>query len=201
LACNSLVLAPFCGPDLRTAPLFLTPFGRPKRPSGPLFLFMVSEVESMFPLLLCEVAKWLRCFATKHERTTANPSEGRESSIHVVRQAHHPERSRGTGFLRLDFLGVRFGRAERKLPGIETAEISTRMSRVPLPTIATHFRATNMLFVHKCQTQSAFSKPAAWRDSMYSPGLSRLTPAFAFCSARLFLTSSKSCGPRSLSSS
>jgi len=53
LACNSLILAPFGGPDLRTAHPFLGRFGRPKRPFGPLFLCLL--------------------------RTTANPSTVRES--------------------------------------------------------------------------------------------------------------------------
>lgn len=38
LACNSLILAHFGFADLRTAHPFFDPFGRPKRPFGPLFL-------------------------------------------------------------------------------------------------------------------------------------------------------------------
>jgi len=75
LACNRLILACFRFADLRTAHPFLAPFDRPKRPFGPLFLRIL--------------------------RTTANPSEGRESSIYA-------------GFLGLDFLGVRFGHADRR---------------------------------------------------------------------------------------
>ena len=58
LACNRLILAHFGFADLRTDHPFFAPFGRPKPPFGPLFLFMVSGAESMNPLLLCEVAKF-----------------------------------------------------------------------------------------------------------------------------------------------
>ena len=87
------------------------------RASSSLSLLMVSEAESMFPLLLCEAAKCLRYFATKHERTTANPSEGRESSIYA-------------GFLSLDSLGVRFPCADQM--GIETSSDSSLWPRISI---------------------------------------------------------------------
>jgi len=107
LACDRLILAHLGFADLRTAHPFFDPFGRPKPPFRHLFL----------------------CFL----RTSANPSVGRESSIHA-------------GFSSFDFLGVRFGHAEGEPPGIETARrFASAVNRPQLACESSRPRSSRLL--------------------------------------------------------
>ena len=108
LACDSLVLATFCVADLHAPPASfgrLTPFSPPSDASNGPSGLSFSDSFGLVPI------------RPLVENPVARPAvggppwrsaSGRLSHIHA-------------GFSTLDFLGVRFGHAERNPPGIETA--------------------------------------------------------------------------------